>query len=91
MNYVSTALMVLSPSESLYHRVERHFGSKRDRMSNDEALYEDPPEREGQLPNYDGDIVNIEFGCNGSVLVLPKAYATLSPEYKKDEQDGLSV
>ncbi len=49
---VSTALMVVIPGETLYCRAARLFGSKRDWMSNDEALCEDPPEREGQMANY---------------------------------------
>ncbi len=73
---VTSALMVFEPSEELFVKVERHF---------------DPPPDEvkmlGKSPNFDMDILNREFSCTDSILVLPKHYGTLDSEYY--ERDDL--
>ena len=66
---VASVLLLAVPSEALFRRVERHFGTKSGK---------------GKRENYDMDIVNAEFACGGEVLVLPKMYGTLDSEYARD-------
>ena len=67
---VSSVLLLVVPSEELFFRVEKHFGTK-SRRDNSAV----------QRDNYDMDIINIEFTCKGEILVLPKMYGTLNSEY----------
>ena len=69
---VTSVLLLAEPSEKLFFRVEKHFGASKS-------------ERGVKREYYDMDIVNLEFTCNGEILVLPKMYGTLNSEFRAGE------
>ena len=67
MTVVTSAFLVINPSDDLFARVRQHFGTTR---ASNKSVY-----------NYDMDIINMEFSCHDNVLVLPKTYCTLDSEF----------
>ncbi len=66
---MTTALMVFHPSEELFSRARRHFGTNPINNGDDNNN------------NFDMDVFAREFSCSDSALVLPKHYATLDSEF----------
>jgi hypothetical protein len=63
---ITSILLVIEPSQTMFDRVSAHFGSWRPVVKSE---------------NFDMDIIHKEFCCKNNILVLPKQYGTLDSEF----------
>ena len=68
---VTSAFLIVEPSQALYQRAETHFASLN--VTNAHSKIKEM---------LDMDIIHKEFGCKDEILVLPKAYGTLDSDFR---------